>query len=47
MSKIDFDKKNLTAGIAVKNEKEITSSKKPLQNLLFFFIFYHILTVKN
>jgi len=25
MSKTDFDKKNLTAGIAVKNKKEITS----------------------
>jgi len=37
MSKIDFDKKNLTAGITVKNEKEITSSQKPLQNLLLFF----------
>jgi len=37
MSKIDFDKKNLTAGIVVKNEKEITSGQKPLQNLLIFF----------
>jgi len=37
MSKTEFDKKNLTTGIAVKNEKEITNDQKPLQNLLLFF----------
>jgi len=37
MSKTDFDKQNLIAGIVVKNEKEISSGQKPLQNLLLFF----------
>jgi len=37
MSKTVCDKKYLIAGIVVKNEKEITSGQKPLQNLLLFF----------